>query len=89
MSRVHFDRVLHGELFDKRLNESAHDHRGGLVLVNAAAHQIEELLFADLADRCFVADADIVLVDFDVRVGVRAAVGIQQQGIARRTLLRL
>jgi hypothetical protein len=44
----------------------------GLLLGEAAAHQVEELLLADLRDRRLVADRRRRLLDLDVRVGVGA-----------------
>src|SRR5436853_3313178 len=70
---VELERVLQRQLLGDGLDEAAHDHRGRLHLVQAAAHQVEELLFADLAHRGFVRDGDLaVLLHLDVRVGVGA-----------------
>jgi hypothetical protein len=44
--------------------------------------QVEELLLADLRDGGLVADVDVVLADADRRVGVRAAVLVEQQRVA-------
>src|SRR5215212_1361491 len=79
---VHLDRVLHRELLDDRLDEAVDDQLAGLVLVDAAAHQVEELLLADLGDRRLVADVHVVLADADRRVGVRARVLVEQQRVA-------
>ena len=79
---IHLDRVLHRQFLDHRLDEAGDDHGAGLVLGQAAALEVEELLLADLADRRLVADGDVVLVDLDVRVGVRAALFVQQQRVA-------
>src|SRR5690242_18835865 len=40
---VHLDRVLHRQLLDDRLDEAVDDQLGGLLLVDAVGHQIEEL----------------------------------------------
>src|SRR5439155_24730226 len=45
---VHLDRVLHGKLLRDRHDKPVHDHRRGFRLGNPAAHQIEDLLVADL-----------------------------------------
>src|SRR5215208_1210746 len=79
---VHLDRVLHRQLLDDRLDEAVDDQLARLLLGEAAAHQVEELLLADLGDRRLVADVDVVLADADGRVGVRARVLVEQQRIA-------
>src|SRR4249919_4334458 len=48
---VQLDRVLHRQLTRDRLDEAVHDHRGGLDLRQAAAHEVEELVIADLGHR--------------------------------------
>src|SRR5262245_59192289 len=53
---VHLDRVLHRQLLHDRLDEPRHDDPGGLVLVDPAALEVEELLVADLRHRRLVAD---------------------------------
>src|SRR6185312_14569166 len=47
---VHLDGVLHRELLDERLDESADDQGRGLGLAESAALQVEELFLADLRD---------------------------------------
>ena len=42
------DRVLHRKRLGDRLDEAVHDHRGGLLLGEAAALEVEELVLADL-----------------------------------------
>src|SRR5207249_6161902 len=69
---VHLDRVLERKLLRDRLDEAGHDHRARLRFREPARHQIEELLLADLRDRRLVLDVDVVLVDPDVWVRVRA-----------------
>src|SRR5690242_21574603 len=63
---VHLDGVLERELLGDRLDEARDDHRGGLLLGEPAAHQVEELLVADLGDGRLVADVDRILLDVDV-----------------------
>src|SRR3954465_14142411 len=79
---VHLPRVLHRELLDDRLDEAVDDQLAGLVLRDAAAHQVEELLLANLRDRGLVPDVHVVLADADGRVGVRARVLVEQQRVA-------
>src|SRR6185436_16062310 len=85
---VHLNGVLERELLGDRLDEAGDDHRRRLVLGNPAAHQIEELLVADLRDRRLVTDVDLVLVDLDVRVGVGARVLVEDQRVAHDLRLR-
>src|SRR6202044_2273685 len=47
-----------------------------------AAHQVEQLGFADFGHGGLVPHRDVVLADVDVRVGVAAADRIHQQRIA-------
>src|SRR5205085_9817431 len=70
------------------LDEPAGDHRGRLGLGEAAAHQVDGLLLADLGDAGLVADLDVVLVDLDVGVGVGPALGVEDQGVADDVRLR-
>src|ERR671920_911334 len=79
---VHLHRVLHRQLLDDRLDEAVDDQLGGLLLVDAVRHQVEELLLADLRHRGLVADVDVVLADADRRVGVRPALLVEQQRVA-------
>src|SRR6185437_2382587 len=79
---VELERVLHGELAGDRLDEAADDHRHGLVLGEAAGHEVEELVLGDLRDRGLVAHLNVVLADVVVRVGVRPADGVDEQRVA-------
>src|SRR3954452_2776230 len=79
---VHLDRVLHRELLDDRLDEAVDEQLRRLFLGDPAAHQVEELLLADLGDRGLMADVDVVLADADRRVGVRARLLVEQQRVA-------
>src|SRR5690606_15346207 len=79
---VQFQRVLHRQLASDGLDEAAHDHRHGLVLVQAAAHQVEELVLADLGHGRLVAELRVVLADVVVGVGVGAADRVDQQRVA-------
>src|SRR6184192_522903 len=80
---VELEGVLERQLLGDGLDEAPHDHRGGLHLVQAAAHQVEELILAHLAHRGLMGRGDLaVLLDLDVRVSVGARVLIEQQRIA-------
>src|SRR3954470_5089540 len=79
---VELEGVLHRQLARDRLDEPAHDHRHRLVLGQAAAHEVEELVLADLADRRLVPHLHVVLADVDVWVGVGAADRVDQERVA-------
>src|SRR4051794_21322314 len=79
---VELQRVLHRQLAGDRLDEPAHDHRHRLVLGQTAAHQVEELVLADLADRRLVSHLHVVLADVDVGIGVGAADRVDEQRVA-------
>ena len=79
---IQLDRVLHRQLFGEGLEEAVDDHRLGLGFGQPAALQIEQLLVGDLAHRRLVADVDALLVDLDRRVGVAAALLVEQQRVA-------
>ena len=78
---IHLDRIFHRQFFDQRLDKAADDHGSSFVFADATALQIEELLLADLADRSLTPHADVLLLDLDIRIGVGAAVLVEQQGI--------
>src|SRR3981081_1579921 len=78
---VELHRVLHRELLGEGLDEAVDDHRHGLLLGDAPGLEVEELLITDLAHRRLVADLDLVLIDLDVDVGVRAGVLVHQQRV--------
>src|SRR5690349_2606675 len=63
---IQFNGVFQRQLFGDWLDKAAHDHRVGLTLGEAAAHQVEELLLAHLRDGRLMPDLDIFLLDFDV-----------------------
>src|SRR5438105_2972435 len=79
---IHFDGVVHRQRLDDRLDEAVHDHRGAFGLGETAAHEIEELLLADLRDRGLVTDGHIVLVNLHVGVGVAARGLVEDERIA-------
>src|SRR5215210_6072497 len=86
---VHLDRVFHRELLGDRLDEPVDDHLGGLLLVQSAGLEVEDLLLADLRDGRLVTDVDVVLADPDRRVGVGAGFLVEQEGVADHLRLRL
>src|SRR5689334_20157089 len=79
---VELQRILHRQFLGDRLDAAAHHHGHRLVLGHAAAHQVEQLVLADLRHRGLVTHRDVVLADVDIRVGVAAADRIHQQRIA-------
>src|SRR5215218_5886868 len=86
---VQLDGVLHRKLLGDRLDETVDDHLGGLLLVQPAGLEVEDLLLADLRDGCLVTDVDVVLADPDRRVGVGAGFLVEQEGVADHLRLRL
>src|ERR1700737_4631669 len=79
---IELERVFHRKFLVDRLHEARHHHGHRLVLGQAAAHQIEQLIRADLGHGGLVAHRHVVLPDVDVGVGVAAADRIDQQRIA-------
>ena len=79
---VQLDRVLHRQFLDERFEEAVDDHRRRFDLGEAAAHDVEQLLFADLGHRGLVLDAHVLGVDLHGRIGVRARLGIHEQRVA-------
>ena len=45
------------------------------------AHQVKELILTDLADGCLMLYLRIILTYINIRVGIRARFGIEQQRI--------
>src|SRR5215210_6330401 len=79
---VEFDGVLERELLGYWLDEAVDDHRHGLLLGEPAAHEVEELVLADLRDGCLVLGVDLLLLDLDVRISVRPRVLVEKQRVA-------
>src|SRR6478609_2256376 len=69
---VHLDGVRERELLRDGLDEARHDHGARLGLGEAATHEVEELLLADLRDRRLVPELDVRLVDLDVGIRGRS-----------------
>ena len=78
-----------GSVFDDRLDEAVHDHRGRLLLGEPAALEVEELVVADLRDRGLVADARVLLLDLHVRVRVAARLLVEDQRVAAHVALHV
>src|SRR6056297_3185616 len=88
---VQLDRVLDGQLFRDGLDEARNDHLLGVVVVQPARLQVEDVLVADLPDRRLVGDVDLRLVDLHVRHRVRRRLVVEHQRVAldgRRRVLR-
>src|SRR3954454_10521165 len=79
---VELEGIFHRQLARDGLDEAAHDHRHRLVFGEAARHQVEELVLADLADRRLVAHLHVILADVDVGVGVGTADRVDQKCVA-------
>ena len=75
-------RVLHRQRPGDRLDEAVDDHAHGLALGEPAAHQVEELVVADLGDRGLVADAGVALADLHVGLGLGDRLVVEQKGVA-------
>src|SRR6266542_2946705 len=65
---VELDGVFHRKLLREDLEEALDDQVLGLVLGEAAAHQVEHLVGADLPDGGLVGHRRVVFLDVDVRV---------------------
>ena len=84
---IHFKCVFHRQFFHQRFQEAVDNHGVGGIFVQAAAHQIEKLVFANLADRRFMTHLDVLCVNFDGGVGVGTAFVIQQERITDHVAL--
>src|SRR5947209_7805284 len=83
------DRVLHRQGAGDRLDEAVDDHAHGLLLGEAAAHQVEELVVADLGDGGLVADLGVLLPHLHVGHGGGDAVLVEQTCVAADERFRL
>ncbi len=82
---VQLNRVLHGKLLGDRLNEAIDDQRVGFGLVQATAHQVEELILTNFGDGGFVADLGLVLLYPDGWVGIGASILVEQECVTANT----
>ena len=82
---IQLNRVLHGEFLRDRLDEAVDDQRIGLGLIQASAHQVEELVVTDLRDGRLVADLGLVLFDANGGIGIGARMLIEQERVTADT----
>src|SRR5437763_5759054 len=82
---VQFNRVLHGEFLGDRLDETVNDQRVGLGLIQAAAHQVEELVVTALRDSRFVTNLGLILFDAKGWTRIRASMPIEQERVTAHT----
>ena len=83
MRRLSSRAYSHGQLLGNRLNEATHDRRHGLVLVEASAHEVEELVGAHLGDGGFVPHLNVIGAHVDVGVCVGTRNLVDEQGVAQ------
>ena len=79
---IHLDGKFHREFFDDGFDESADDHRRCFGIGETARGQVKELLFADLADGCLMADSHIIFLNINVRIGVGTRLIVEQERVA-------
>src|SRR5436305_14261967 len=76
---VQLNRVLHGEFLGDRLNEAVDDQRVSFGLIQATAHQVEELVVTNLRDGRLVADLSQALFATHSGIGIGASLLIDQE----------
>src|SRR5712691_5985392 len=69
-----FNGKLHRQLQENIFTKTIDDERNGVLLRDAALHQVEQLLFADARGRSFVLDLRAVVHYFDIRKSICARV---------------
>ena len=79
---LEFDAVFHGELFHQVVDETIDGEGHGFGFGEAALHEVEDLVFADLGDGGFVLGGVFVAFDGDGGVGVGAGTAVDEQGVA-------
>src|SRR5919199_6797593 len=79
---VQLDGVLERQLLGYGLDKAVDDHSHGLLLGEPAAHEVEELVLADLRNGGLVLGVDLLLFDLDVRIGVRPGLLVEEQRVA-------
>ena len=82
ISRLHSTAYSIGQRAGDRLDEAVDDHAHRLALGQAPAHQVEELVLADLRDRRLVADLGVALGDLHVGLGLRRRLLVEDQRVA-------
>src|SRR5688572_27506254 len=85
---LRFHREFHRQLAEDGLAEAVDDHRHRVLLGDAAAAAVEQLVVADLRRGGFVFDDRRRVFHFDVRIGVRAAALADEQRVALRVVAR-
>src|SRR5699024_1178791 len=81
--------VLHWEFLRNRLDEATDNHRHRFFFLDAARHQVEQLLLGDLRNGCFVAQGDVVVADIVVRICIRTRDAIDQQRVTLNVGVRV
>lgn len=79
---IHFRGIFQGEFADHRGEKSIDDHNLGSFVVDAAALEVEERLFGDLAGGCLVGNGRIGGAYADIRVGIIFGESIEDEPIA-------
>src|SRR5712692_10540582 len=69
-----FDGKLHRQLQEDVLTKTVDDERDGVLLRDAALHQVEQLLFADARSRRLMLNLRAVVHYFDIGKSIRARV---------------
>lgn len=77
-----FDAVFHREFLHEVVDKAVDGQAHGFGFTEAALHEVEDLIGADLADAGFVLGAVLIATDADGGVGVGVAVAVDEQGIA-------
>src|SRR5688572_15241800 len=85
---LRFHRELHRQLAEDGLAEAVDDHRHRVLLGDAAAAAVEQLVVADLRRGGFVFDDRRRVLHLDVGIGVRAAALADEQRVALRVVAR-
>src|SRR6478672_6605914 len=85
---LRLDRELHRELLEDLLAEAVHDHGNGILGVEPALLEVEDLVLADLGGRGLVLHAGGRVLYVDVRKRVRAAPVADEHRVALRVVPR-
>ena len=76
------DAVFHREFLHEVVDEAVDGQAHGFGFTEAALHEVEDLIGADLADAGFVLGAVLIAAYTDGWVGIGVAVAIDEQGVA-------